>query len=332
MSKVTVSLVTFNSKRYLGDFCESLRRQTFTDWELMVVDNNSHDKSVQIVTEHLPGTKIIQQKTNTGFSHAHNLIISWSKSKYVLVVNADVLMQSDCIERLVQCLETREDIASAGGKLLYWDFEQYRKTDQLDTAGLIIQPSYRISDRYQGEHNRDIPSGQIFGLSGALVMFRRTALEQVKLPRGGAATRYEYFDEDFFSYKEDADLAWRLNLAGWKNYFLSETLAYHNRTISSHESSRKERKMRSGINRYSYRNHLLMVYKNQITSVTLRNIFSILYFELSKFFYLLSLDGSSARGLREAVGLLPRFKKKRSLIQSQRRVQPSEFEEWLHTS
>lgn len=332
MSKVTVSLVTFNSKRYIGDFCESLRRQTFTDWELMVVDNNSYDKSVEIVTEHLPGTKIIHQKTNTGFSRPHNLIISWSKGEYVLVVNADLVMEESCIERLVQCLDTHNDVAAAGGKLLYWDFEQYRKTDQIDSAGLIIHPSYRISDRYQGEENRDIPSGQIFGISGSLVMLRRTALEQIKLPCASAETHYEYFDEDFFAYKEDVDLAWRLNLAGWKNYFLSETLAYHNRTISSHESSRKDRKKRSGINRYSYRNQLLMIYKNHFWSVTLRNLISILWFELGKFFYLLFLDGSSVHGLREVISLLPQFRKKRKLVQSRRRVHPAEFSEWLHTA
>ena len=136
MKKVIVSLVTYNSEQYLLDFFDSLRQQTFADWELLVVDNNSFDASVRIVREHFPNAKIICQKANIGFSRAHNLIINWSDSAYVLVVNPDIILEPDCIERLVQCLDAHDDVASAGGKLLYWDFEHHRKTTQIDTAGL----------------------------------------------------------------------------------------------------------------------------------------------------------------------------------------------------
>ncbi len=329
MSTVTVSLVTYNSERYIRDFAKSLLSQTFKDWHLLIVDNNSSDNTVAAVGEWLPQAKIMRQKNNLGFAKAHNLIMQWSKSDYVLVINPDVIMTRGCLEKLVACMDGHEEIASIGGKLLYWDFATNTRTQRIDSFGLTISRAYRVRDLHQGEADTAIPGGYVFGITGALVLLRRSALEQVKVPTTPSA--YEYFDEDFFVYKEDVDLAWRFILAGWKHYFYPDALAFHHRAVSSLASSRQERKKRSAINRYSYRNHLLMVYKNQLWPLTLKNIVRIVWFEAGKFFYLLLLDGSSLAGLREAIALLPRFSRKRRFVQAVRRVQPKEFEQWLTT-
>lgn len=320
MPKVTISLVTYRSEQYVRDFCASLLEQSCTDWELIVVDNASTDNSVQIIRDLIPSAHIVQQKENIGFSRAHNLIITWSKSQYILVVNADIIFEKRCLEHLVNYADKYPMVAAVGPKLLGWDYEAHVPTGRIDSAGIQLSKQYRASDKLQGSTDRDTITQRVFGLSGACVLYRRSALEEVKTPRFGAAG-YEYFDEDFFAYKEDVDLAWRLNLGGYEQYVVAGALGYHVRAVSGVEATRHLRKKRSGINRFSYRNHLLMVYKNHLWGMTFRHLPSLLWFEASKFFYLLFLDGSSIRGLLEVVRLLPKFRRKRKLTQSQRRVQ-----------
>ncbi|MBI4090907.1 MAG: glycosyltransferase family 2 protein [Candidatus Komeilibacteria bacterium] len=329
MKKVTISLVTYNSARYLPDLCDSLRSQTFVDWDLIVVDNNSFDASASIMREQFPGAKVVTQKANLGFARAHNMIIGWSRAPYVLVINPDIVMKRDCLETLVAAMDSYEDAAEVGGKLLYWDIDTHTTTELIDSFGLAISANYKVSDRLQGERDRPAENQAVFGISGALALLRREALEAVRIPRGSG---YEYFDEDFFAYKEDVDLAWRLVSAGWKNYFIPDAVAYHHRSIAGTRASWNDRKQRSEINRYSYRNHALMVYKNQSWRLTIRHLMRVVWFETGKFIYLLALDGSSVRGLYEAIRLLPRFARKRRYARKQRRAQPREFPQWFHTA
>lgn len=329
MKKVTISLVTYNSARYLPDLCDSLRSQTFTDWDLIVVDNDSFNSSVSIMREQFPHAKVVVQKTNLGFARAHNLIIGWSRTPYVLVINPDIVMKRDCLAELVSAMDSYEDAAEVGGKLLYWDIETHTTTEVIDSFGLTMSPSYRATDRLQGERDRPAENRAVFGISGALVLLRRTALEAVWIPRKDGA---EYFDEDFFAYKEDVDLAWRLVSAGWKNYFIPRAVAYHHRSVAGIRAGWKDRKLRSEINRYSYRNHLLMLYKNHRWLLTLRHLVPILWFELGKFIYLLALDGSSIRGLYEAFCLLPHFAYKRRCVRKQRHAPARELTQWFRAA
>jgi GT2 family glycosyltransferase len=337
MAKLTISLVTYNSERYLRDFCDSLHLQTFLDFELIVIDNASYDHSVTVVTECMPRATIVKQKENIGFSKAHNLAITWSKSEYVLVVNPDFIFDPHCLERLIRYADSNPGIAAVGPKLLSWDHEAHEPTGFIDSCGIRMTGPYRSSDNLQGQKDVTVVTQRVFGLSGACVMYRRSALEDVKVPRFGG-TDYEYFDEDFFLYKEDVDLAWRLNLAAYEQYLVADAIAYHQRTVKdiSHANrfsylgqlnaaTRHERKKRSALNRFAYRNHLLTVYKDQIWSLTLPRALSILWFEAGKFVYLLFLDGSSIRGLIEAIKLLPKFRKKRALIQKRKRIQPRDL-------
>ena len=327
MKKLSISLVTYNSERYVPDLCDSLQAQTFKDWEIIVIDNNSSDASVTLIEEHLPQARVSRQVRNLGFSRAHNLGIAWSRSPYVLVMNPDVVLTPTCLEQLVAALTSLADASSVGPKLLSWHSETQTSADVIDSCGIIMKKNYRVFDRLQGQPDTDLKQQQVFGISGSFVMYRRDALEEVKIPRieGG----FEYFDEDFFMYKEDVDLAWRLDCAGWKQYLIPDALAYHQRTISVHTASWRGRKSRKAINWYSYRNHLLMVYKNHFWNLTLRHGVSIMMFELSKFFYLLALDRSSLAGIRDILRMLPRFKTKRAQVVKKIKISPQEFESLL---
>lgn len=329
MKKVTVSLVSYNHERYLSHVCRSLAAQSYADWELIVVDNNSFDRSAAIIAEELPSATVIRKKFNSGFSRAHNLTISLSKSPYILVLNPDVIMDPNCLGELVEALDNEPQAGSMGAKLLYWDFEKHERSQRIDSFGLQLKKNYGVADWLQGEDDRSIPATEIFGPSGALMLLRREALDEIKVQRSSSDKGYEYFDEDFFAYKEDADLSWRLRQTGWKSYLVPEARAFHHRQVSAIYSSRAERKKRSIINRYSYRNHLLMIYKNHYWALTLKYILFILSYELAKFVYLLLVDRSSLTGLADAVRLLPVFRRKRHAVKEHRRLKAKEFSSWL---
>jgi len=321
--KVTISLVTWNGEKYLPWLVNSLKDQTFNDWQLLVLDNASTDRSVEIIENSFPEASLIKQKKNIGFAKAHNLIINWSDSDYVLVLNQDVILEPDYLAKLVHFLGKHPHVASVAGKLMYWDFAEGRKTDIIDSFGLKINRQRKVCDWASGEKDFVLDNQEVFGLSGALALFRRKALAMVaqQLPDG----HWEYFDEDFFAYKEDIDLAWRLRCAGWQNWLLTDAYAWHHRTVSVGGA----RKNRGLANKLSYRNHLLTLYKNSFFKDVLHDFWQIFFYESGKFLYLLLFERSSLLGLREFWRLWSKFRKKRKFIFKYRQVESADINRWF---
>ncbi len=328
--KVTISLITYNGEKYIPFLLPSIQNQTYKDWELMILDNGSGDDTIKAIKNETLLYKLLEQRINLGFAKAHNKIISWSQSEYLLVINQDIFLEPDFIAKLVDFMDQHPKVASVGGKLLYWNFEQHDRTNIIDSCGLEVNNKYHFSDRLQGQGDENPTSQAVFGLSGALVMYRRSALEAVKTPIKNKDGHFEYFDEDFFMYKEDIDLAWRLRLNGWENYFLAEAKAYHDRSLSSRKQSYSDRKSRRMLNFLSYRNHLLMIKKNSFLNLRIKQIFSWLPYEIAKFFYLLLLDRSSLKGLNDYLRLRSRAINKRKYIKKIRTITVADFAAWFN--
>lgn len=326
MKQLTISLITYNSKRFVRDFAQSLLAQTFTDYEIIVIDNASTDSSLSLVRACLPQAHVVEQTSNIGFSRAHNLSISWSKSPFIALINPDIVMHVDCLEYLMRVLQDYEDAGSVGPKHLTGDSISPMHPDIVDSTGLTLNRSYKVTNRHHGKQSvREERIESVFGISGSFVIYRRTALEDVKEPRSYPSTSYEYLDEDFFLYKEDADLAWRMLNAGWKHYYVPPAVCYHYRGIAEARDSWTERKLRSAINRYSYRNHIAMILKNHHWPLTLRYSVLILWFELQKFVYLFILDRSSVRGLMESMRFASSMLRKRAYLKRVKRLHWREF-------
>ena len=177
-STVTISLLTWNGAKYLPWLLKSLKEQSYKKWELLVLDNASTDNSVSIVREHFPKARIIEQKKNIGFARGHNLLINWSDSDYVFVLNQDIVLEKSYIDRLVEFLDKNERAASVAGKLMYWDFDSGARTKTIDSFGLKMDRKRQVVDAYQGRQDFKIGDTQVFGLSGACVVYRRKALDQ----------------------------------------------------------------------------------------------------------------------------------------------------------
>jgi len=287
-AKVLIQIVTWNSRFFMENCLDSVFSQTYKDFSVLIIDNASNDKTIEFIRKKYSSFKnlfILKNVHNLGFAPAHNQGFNISQSDFILVMNPDIVLQSDFLEKLMATMKTNRRIGSCSGKLLKMKFSNSEtkvkgiKTEIIDSTGLLIHKSGQTIDRGEGEEDRGQydKENDVFGLSGACVLYRRQALEDVKIP---ISKGYEYFDDDFFAYKEDVDLAWRLNLRNWRNVYISETIAYHFRA----GAPKSKRFCQSPlINFYSFRNHLWMLIKNIHSLIFWRNIGHIfLYLSLKK--------------------------------------------------
>ena len=176
-----------------------------------------------------------------GFAKANNLIIKRALEKgadYFMASNVDMIYESNAVSEMVDAVMKSPQIASAACKIKRWDFnardsEDGGKTNFIDTAGITITKEHRFYDRGQADidHGQFDREEEIFGASGAAAIYRLSALYDTAFINEGGER--EYFDELMFMYKEDVDLAYRLQWAGYKCLYTPSAVIYHDRSVSS---------------------------------------------------------------------------------------------------
>lgn len=344
--RVAVNIVAWNSMAYLPNLLASLEEQDSRDFMVTIVDNASSDGTVAWVAEHHPGVAMLRNIRNQGFARAHNqaiaLVLSrWAKeelaSRYVLVTNPDLEFAPNAIGVLLAYMDAHPDVAACGPKLLRAkavadDLDGHRETERttiIDSTGITVYRSRRHTDRGAGEEDTgQYASGEVFGLSGACVMFRASDLVASMLEG-------EYFDEDFFAYKEDVDLAWRMRLLGYRAMYLAESVVWHHRRIKAVEQGflwikalmHRFRKP-AYANRYSTRNHSWLLLKNDAPVNILFHIPWILPYEFGKTIVgIFSIPTWKAWG--EALVGIPKIMKKRKELQKRAVLKPSQMRRWF---
>jgi GT2 family glycosyltransferase len=343
--KVAVTIVAWNSMTYLPEALASIAAQTFRNLSVIIVDNASSDGVVDFVRERYPETTVIRNAKNLGFARGHNQAIAYAKAHFdrpgeelfVLVTNPDIIMDPDFVARMADAVERRPEVGSAGGKLLKVEsrgegvLREGIRTPVLDTAGIRLFRSRRAAERGAGEtdgEGRYDRTEEVFGVSAALALYRMAALEDV-------AYRGEYFDDDFFAYKEDLDLAWRLRLRGWSSLYVPAARAYHYRTASSPErigglAALKGRLSRSKtVNYLSYRNHWLAMLKNEQFGNVVRDLPRIGWYELRKAGAVCLFEPSTLRAIPHIIKLLPRMLAKRKLNMRRARASAKDMRKWF---
>ena len=341
---ISVIIVTYNSIKYLPDFMDSLLAQTYfkqlsTSPDIFIVDNASYGGTVKFIKDHYPHVHLMRNIKNVGLPRAWNQAIHMTHGEYILIMNPDLILAEDYLERLLPPMQADQTIASAGGKLYQLkstginqgELMLLEKTNILDSCGLVAFKNRRFIDRGSGEIDKGQYNQQteIFGLSGACVLYRRQALEEVKFNQA-------YFDEDFFLYQEDIDLAWRLRLAGWSALYVPQAVAYHHRRARSLPQTtllkaiKYRRQKQAFVNFYSYRNHWLMLYKNLLLKNFFRHGFYILTYELKKFLYVLILENSTLRrSLIDWFKLFKKMRRKRRFNLRLQRLKANEINQWF---
>jgi GT2 family glycosyltransferase len=251
---VSIVIVTWNSARVLPAALSALVATEPKPEQLIVVDNASGDESLTEVERGTAGAPfpvtIIRNAENRGFAAAANQGIDASSSEFVFLHNPDLRLRSDTLRELVQGLKAAPlAVAAAGGKLLRASGDDLAPTDIVDSTGITRTRDGRHLDRGAGELDTgqwDAP-GEVFGITGAAVMLRRSALLDARVDG-------EVFDEDFFAYREDADLAWRLRGFGYRAIHIPSAVAWHRRTVTPD----RRRSLSATVNRHSVKNRFLL--------------------------------------------------------------------------
>jgi len=254
----TVAIINFGQDQLIIGCVASVYRQTAQPTEIVLVDNSGH---LQGEAFGMDGVTFLQPDKNLGYAGGSNLALSLCQTDYILVMNPDVLLETDYTARILAYLEQERQTAAVGGLLLRYDFAHDNTTNLIDSAGIVGSRSGRFWDRGQGsEWTGQYTSGLVFGVSGAAAFFRVEALRAV-------AVNGEAFDEDMLAYKEDIDMAWRLCLRGWSSALLVEAVAYHGRAAGGSENGWRERlaarRRHSMIaRRLAFKNQFLLLLKN----------------------------------------------------------------------
>ncbi|MFZ4631601.1 MAG: glycosyltransferase [Patescibacteria group bacterium] len=238
--KLVVGFLTYNdsSAKYLADFLPSLKSALSflesSDFKVLAFDNSENNDLNKIAIDdfNLKNSNFLDYlhtSSNLGFSRAYNILINSAirmKAEYFLVINPDTVLEKDTISELVLALDNNSGLASVSPKIRRWDFAANTKTRIVDSCGLILKSGLRFYDLGQGqEDDKRFDKFDIIGPSGAAGLFRLSALEKIRV-------NDQYFDERFFMYKEDCDLAYRLLLIKAKSALVPSSIMYHDRTAA----------------------------------------------------------------------------------------------------
>ncbi|OBZ07833.1 glycosyl transferase [Bacillus sp. FJAT-27264] len=310
---VSVHIVTYNSGEDIVECLDAVLAQDYPLEQIVVIDNASGDGTAERVKNYiiqighsnpvnpLERIQLIQNSINTGFAPAHNQAISLTNTEYVLVLNPDLTLAPDYVSRLIADMEANPQIGSATGKLLL-----KADPDLVDSTGLRMNRARRAFDRGAGEAAANWQeSGLAFGVSGAAAMYSRRMIDDISIDG-------EFFDADFFAYKEDVDVAWRAQLLGWQGYYDAEALGYHERGWKTSGRSGKSMFIR-GI---SYINRYKMMYKNEHSRTLLVTLLVSLPYEIAAHGYMLLKEPGLFRAWKSFFAQLPALKEKRKAVQS----------------
>lgn len=215
---VTVIIVCWNSSKFLKECLDSVLHQSYHNYHIVVVDNNSSDDSVTLIEREYPMVTVIKNSDNYGYAKGNNIGIRHATGKYIVILNPDTVVEKKWLQELVKTAERDTRIGICASKVLL-----YHHRSILNSVGLYKGRDGKTRHLGDGE----IDNGQydmlmeIFAAPGVSMLLRKEMLEEVGL-----------FDEAYFMYDEDLDLSWRAKLAGWKCVYVPHSRVYHIRNAT----------------------------------------------------------------------------------------------------
>ena len=235
--KISIIIVNYNVKYFLEQCLQSVHKAIeHMDAEVFVVDNNSVDRSVEMVAEKFPWVNLIANKENTGFSVANNQAMRIAKGAYFLLLNPDTIVEQDTFEKSVAFMDANPIAGGLGVKMVDGKGKFLPESKRsLPTPAVAFYKIFGLSKifpkskRFGAYHLGHLPENETNEadiLAGAYMLMRKEALDKVGL-----------LDETFFMYGEDIDLSYRLILGGYKNYYFPETRIIHYKGESTKKGS-----------------------------------------------------------------------------------------------
>ena len=325
--KVLAHIVLYRSpkivRRAIQSLLEQQRFECKFELTIIVSDNASGDGLIDVLEQQFAGVvRFNRNRANLGFAAAQNwaaAVMLNENFDYLFLVNPDSRFENHAVEKLVLALEN-DSTCGAATPLLYRTQEDLEPVSpkQIDAAGIIMTRSLRHLDREKFSHNSLSKVEYVFGGTGAALMLKRSCIESVLLDtpehnyalysiypqlKDGAANRAQLFDEAFFAFREDADLAWRSQLLGWKTVFVPEAVGYHVRNVLPERRGQ----LSPLINKWSVRNRFLMQVNNFYFKGMMHCVLSgLVVRNLVVIAGVLLMEWRSLGAIREFFVLLPR--------------------------
>lgn len=270
MHKVLIGLNTYNDLSLLRESLPALEelRQTLPA-DVVVLDTAWNDGVHDFIRKKYPAFKYLRHpEKNIGYGRSYNEILRKNpEHKYLLVVTSDILLDTSVVKEFVKRMDADPKLAMCAGKLYHWDLENGRKTNTIDSLGIVAEKRHHFYDRGHGE----VDTGQYddelngtFGISGAVFLIRTSVIPHLH------GKDWQLFDERMWMYKEDIDLSYRLRWMGAKIEIFPEVWGWHARTVANKEGhsllslTKADRKKREYGRLNSYKNHFLLL-KNNFT-------------------------------------------------------------------
>jgi GT2 family glycosyltransferase len=319
--KVSVTIVTCNSARYIQRCLEAVLEQEGVALEVVVVDNASTDGTARILKSFRGRIRVLWNSRNLGFAEGQNKAIRASTAPWVLTLNPDVLLLPGFIRGLQEMAESDPSAGSICGKLLsIGPGFQKLPEERIDSTGIFFTPAMRHFDR--GWHEPDQACFDsleyVFGASAAAALFRRRMIEDVSIAGN-------FFDPDFFVYREDADVAWRAMLLGWRCIYTPSAVAYHVRTVTP----ANRRSLPAVINMHSVKNRFLMRIKNATGGIYRRYWLPMTMRDLAVLGASLFWEPGSLPAWWHIARCLPRALRQRREIMQRRRMSDEALAQWF---
>ena len=311
---VEIIIPNWNGAEFLKECLDSLKKQTFSDFGVVVVDNGSTDGSLDMLAANYPEVRTISFENNRGFSAAVNAGIHSSNSRWLLLLNNDIEVAPDCLETLAEAVERYPGYHSFSLKMV-----NYHHRDMLDGAGDAVLrggAGYRIGtmERDQGQYDED---RDVFGPCAGAALYSREFFDKTG-----------YFDEDFFAYLEDVDLNMRAVRQGLRCRYVAGAVVYH---IGSATSGSRINPFTISL---STKNTFNVLLKNYPISVFLRFFPIICIYHFMWFLFVLKRKEVMAylKGITGAAGQVHLMLKKRRTVATQATISPKEFAQLLNRS
>jgi GT2 family glycosyltransferase len=265
---ISVVIPNWNGASFLPLCLDSLKSQSFKDFEVIVVDNGSTDNSRKLLASEYKWVRVVSLEKNEGFAGGCNRGISASCGGWVVLLNNDTEAHKDWLKNIAVAIKDKPEYSFFATKILMFD-----KRDILDGTGDFISRSLFVF-RF-GQFDTDLGQyddlGEIFSPCGASAVYKREMLDDIGL-----------LDEDFFAYLEDIELGMRAHIAGYKGFFLPYPVIYH---IGG--ASTDSERMSPWVYKQNIRNMFLILFKDVPFPVFLQCIPSMIFWHSAHLFYVI---------------------------------------------
>ncbi len=220
MPDITVIIVNWNGRSWLQQCLPALAAQTYKHFKILIVDNGSSDGSAAWLLEEHPDVQLIRLDENLGFAVANNIGIRAADSPFIALLNNDTIVDADWLEEMITAVSS-PDIGMVAPCIVRWN-----EPHLLDSAGIRVDRTGTAWNRGWGKRVETAAEGRfVFGPSGAAALYRQAMLDEIGL-----------FDETYFAYYEDVDLAWRARRAGWKCWYTPHARVRHWHSATSEKT------------------------------------------------------------------------------------------------